>query len=832
MSEIDDLLKEVDDAPEDDGRSEIDRLLDEAEAAPPDYAATAPALEDPVNTAPTETAPTLRSVESPPEERPWYDFWSQYTNPTPAEKAASESRLAAGAAAAEKAGQEQLLPQLQHMREHPVETAGKTALDLGGRVAGAALGVLPGSSAIRAAGPVGKAIAQSPRLGKLAVPAAEALLGGAGAAVEGGTHTLARGGSTTDAAKDALKQGAFATAVTGGLQGAGALGRKAMRAADTRLANTAYPANVLDEARRKAGDRGVAEAGAQLRAAGAADSQGLDRFKPLDTEILEKNIGREINAQNALRDAAEENLLRTKTGGVAMGDTFADVNPIRAELAKEAEQLRYVKADEPAIAAYTNRNERFTTPYSEYVPPTEHYLPQPEVPQPGPWAPNEFPPPMQGPQPEFPQPAFDAPAELPMPMQGPEPAVPAPPMDAPNLAPEPMAGPQPATPQPPMDAPNLAPEAPPAPPPRPPEQAPLDFNAPPRPPTPTPPVQQELPFPGQMEFPFPPRPNMTPATPPSHWTPPPEQTSFDFNPPPPMTEAPPPSMPEPPPSMPAPPPMSAPPPMAAEPPMSVWTPPEPAGPDLSPIGARAQWPHPYEPTGYTMDELMQTAKRANREASKAYQKNNFANQNPADQAEAAKDVSGGFRRQLEREFDQRVAAGHLSGGDVEARAAANRTLKPLLDAQPGLVKQVTRAAQKAERGTAPNQAANTANLAMTLINPKLALAMAGGRALGKGAHAAATGIRTGHAIGQGLENVSELAPLARFFGASGGFRSEPQPRQHPEIAQAQAAAPDKPQAAHIQQANDWLKEKLQGPWYNMISGAKNMFGGDGEETQE
>lgn len=291
------------------------------------------------------------SNDSPHVERPWYDFWSQYTNPTSLERSDFDNQ--------NRQEQEQAAKQITNTFEHPASIVT--------RELGPGVGMLMGG----------------PEVGELwmgpwATRAARAGVGGLAGGVTGGVDALARGESLGDAAATAGNDALMGAGVTAGLDVAGtgisALGRKTSGAANRKLAERSLSSAELNDLRAEGGGAAVRQTGQELRDLGITKPRGLGDWWGGNTpeRMSENSVGILNNAREeldrstqALTSAPARDVSQITSGydpkPVTVGQAPVDVSPINKKLHGQADALDYAKNPDKA-RVYRDLASELTTP--------------------------------------------------------------------------------------------------------------------------------------------------------------------------------------------------------------------------------------------------------------------------------------------------------------------------------------------------------------------------------------------------------------------------------------------------------------------------------------
>jgi hypothetical protein len=303
--------------------------------------------------------------DSPHVERPWYDFWSQYTNPTSLERSDFENQ--------NRRDQEQAAKQITNTFEHPASIVTR---ELG-----------PGAGMLMGGPEVGELW-----MNPLATKAARAGLGGLAGGVTGGAHALASGQSVGDAARTAGGDALMGAGVSGALDlvgsGLSRTGQKTQGAANRKLAERALSSGELNDVRAGGGGQAVSQAGQELRDLGVTKARGLlDYFRGNTPERMSENsVGILDNARKELdrstkaitsapaRDVAQYTS-EYAPDAVTVGQAPVDVSPINDKLHGQADALDYAKNPDKA-KTYRNLASELTTPAQPRAPrPNASYEP-------------------------------------------------------------------------------------------------------------------------------------------------------------------------------------------------------------------------------------------------------------------------------------------------------------------------------------------------------------------------------------------------------------------------------------------------------------------------
>jgi hypothetical protein len=205
-------------------------------------------------------------------------------------------------------------------------------------------------------------------------------------------------------------------------------------------------------------------------------------------------------------------------------------------------------------------------------------------------------------------------------------------------------------------------------------------------------------------------------------------------------------------------------------------------------------------TGYTLEELVASTRRAGKEASPSFHGGSKLNKAPTYSTEAQGAVYGSGKDLVNSELDKAIENGYANPDDVAARAAANKKFSTLATVAPNVAKQANQANRAALKPSSSDKS-------------WLGLASKGAGELKD----RALGINSQYALGQGLEGVGTAAQAGSDLARMGAGLGWNQNRQdHPEIAKAQQDNPQAPKAEVEQKANDSMKDKLMGAWYNVL----------------
>ena len=301
--------------------------------------------------------------DSPHIERPWYDFWSQYTNPTSLERSDFENQ--------NRREQEQAAKQITNTFEHPASIVTR---ELG-----------PGAGMLMGGPEVGELW-----MNPLATKAARAGLGGLAGGVTGGAHALASGQSVGDAARTAGGDALMGAGVSGALDlvgsGLSRTGQKTQGAANRKLAERALSSAELNDVRAEGGGQAVSQAGQNLRDLGLTKARGLlDYFRGNTPERMSENsVGILDNARKELdrstkaitsAPARDVSVMSNDPKPVTVGQAPVDVSPINDKLHGQADALDYAKNPDKA-KTYRNLASELTTPAQPRAPrPNASYEP-------------------------------------------------------------------------------------------------------------------------------------------------------------------------------------------------------------------------------------------------------------------------------------------------------------------------------------------------------------------------------------------------------------------------------------------------------------------------
>jgi len=205
-------------------------------------------------------------------------------------------------------------------------------------------------------------------------------------------------------------------------------------------------------------------------------------------------------------------------------------------------------------------------------------------------------------------------------------------------------------------------------------------------------------------------------------------------------------------------------------------------------------------TGYTLSELVDSTRRAGKEASSSFHGASKLNKSPTYTTEAQNDLYQAGKKLVNTEFDKAIEHGYADPSDVAGRAAANKKFSTLATIAPNVAKKANQF-KRAEMKPASKSDSFFGTSKGMLSDAKDRL----------------LGVNSQYAIGRGVEGAGEVsgaaAELTRAASGLGWFNQN----HHPEIARAQQENPDAPKAAVEQKANDDMKAQLQKTWYNVLS---------------
>jgi hypothetical protein len=214
-------------------------------------------------------------------------------------------------------------------------------------------------------------------------------------------------------------------------------------------------------------------------------------------------------------------------------------------------------------------------------------------------------------------------------------------------------------------------------------------------------------------------------------------------------------------------------------------------------------------TGYTLRELVDSTRRAGKEASPSFHGGSKLNKAPTYATEAQSELYQAGKKLVNSEFDKSIEHGYADPSDVATRRSANTKFSTLATVAPNVAKQANQANRAAARPASGNDTIFGAQkrIAHGLLD----------RATG--------GVNSQYAIGQGLEGVGTAAEagsqLARL-GAGLGWTNPDQ--EHPEMAKVVSENPQAPKAAVEAKTNDKMKQSLMGSWYtSLVDTAKGLF---------
>lgn len=238
----------------------------------------------------------------------------------------------------------------------------------------------------------------------------------------------------------------------------------------------------------------------------------------------------------------------------------------------------------------------------------------------------------------------------------------------------------------------------------------------------------------------------------------------------------------------------------------------PPGTALSPQPAPPTTPLPTPPeqlslpleehprTGYTLRELIDSTRRAGKEASPSFHGGSKLNKAPTYQTEAQSEVYHAGKELSDNELDKAVGNGYVNLEDRAARSAANTKFAKLATVAPNLAKQANQANRAALKPGASNR--NILGVGLSYLGD---------------AKNAAVGVNSQYVLGQGLEGAGTAAKagsdLARAGAGLGWVKDD---NKHPEVAKAAAENPGAPKAAIEQKANANMKESIFDTWYNKL----------------
>jgi hypothetical protein len=227
-------------------------------------------------------------------------------------------------------------------------------------------------------------------------------------------------------------------------------------------------------------------------------------------------------------------------------------------------------------------------------------------------------------------------------------------------------------------------------------------------------------------------------------------------------------------------------------------------PETSPgpidTGRFPETPRPMTPadpsTGFTTEQLMAMRRELGN------QTRNFQgrplNKTEGDMNAATRDAWKGAGDALTGALDKHVEAGNLTPDVVDSYRDANKTFSTIADVNKNL------ASRTNQDFKTPSSTGNETMLGS-------------GYKATERAKQRVLGLNAQYGIGQGLEAAGNAAQAGSDLARMGAGLGWNQNRQdHPEITKAQQDNPQAPKAEVEQKANDSMKDKLMGAWYNVL----------------
>jgi hypothetical protein len=206
---------------------------------------------------------------------------------------------------------------------------------------------------------------------------------------------------------------------------------------------------------------------------------------------------------------------------------------------------------------------------------------------------------------------------------------------------------------------------------------------------------------------------------------------------------------------------------------------------------------PADPsTGFTTEQLMAMRRELGN------QTRNFQgrplNKTEGDMNAATRDAWKGAGDALTGALDKHVEAGNLTPDVVDSYRDANKTFSTIADVNKNL------ASRTNQDFKTPSSTGNETMLGS-------------GYKATERAKQRVLGLNAQYGIGQGLEAAGNAAQAGSDLARMGAGLGWNQNRQdHPEITKAQQDNPQAPKAEVEQKANDSMKDKLMGAWYNVL----------------